>query len=288
VSSICPLLSLGLPPLADSVVVLRIESQCSPNPTQNPTLAKHSKSPFLINPASAIIVFSLAIGNYRPGYATSEENFVMVVHRKALVDLIPFNVLKGSNGTPTVIAWNSWGPPVTRWFCCDDFTTGSSLQPWGQRFVQHVFPEEVTSDGDDDTIAIYDFNPCRVEEVRLYKEHILAARDDRLDDLRIDVFGRDMERSLNSQTSPTSSRNQAKESSENICPGGNIFRFDIVGRLPYVRYRSSNWPEYYDIVFIDEERLICVQARYSITFGLILTMTTNRQMKVQVASHPWT
>jgi hypothetical protein len=149
--------------------------------------------------------------------------------------------------------------PVTQWFCDDDFTAGSSIHPWGQRFVQHVFPSEVTNEGDSDAITIYDFNPNHVREMRLSKEHVLAARERHLDDFKIDVFGRDVP--------------------GNICFRKNIFRFDIIGKLPYIRYGSSNWPEY-ENVFIDEERLICVQASILCLLAIfVLTLTGNQADK---------
>jgi len=239
-SPIRPILSLGLPPLADSMMVESIDSQGSPSPTQTPKFGKYLPShlPFLSDPALAIIVFSLAIGENNPGIVTFPEDFWMVVHRQALLDLVPLGVVRDPNSQAVVMPWDSWGPPVTRWFCDDDFTAGSSIHPWGQRFVQHVFPYEVTNEGDSDTITMYDFNPCRVREVQLSKEHILVAREGHLDDFKIDVFSGDVPGS--------------------ICRK-NIFRFDIIGKLPYIRYRSSNWPEY-ETVFIDEERMICVQA----------------------------
>lgn len=151
--------------------------------------------------------------------------------------------------------------------------------------VQHVYPEEFTTDGDDDTIAIFDFNPFHIEDVWRNKEHILASRDKLSDDLRIDIFGWDMEGPLNTRFSPTGSRNNDRESCENICSKGNIFRFDVVGRLPYIRYRTSNWSADYYSVFIDQERLICVQVgnvMYFITFRLTLTIATSRWTREQM------
>lgn len=167
---------------------------------------------------------------------TNEEVFVMVVHRKSLLELVPFGLLEDPNAVPTFLSWNSWGPPVTRWFR-DNPVCESLTFTYGQRLA--VQPLPATDEDNKDTITIYDFNPWHVREVRLYKESILAGHDSCSDDFRIDIFD--------------------GEAPGNICPARNIFKFDIIGRLPYIRYSSSSWPDY-DAVMIDEERLIGIQA----------------------------
>lgn len=197
-----------------------------------------------------------------------EEEFVMVVHRKSLLELVPFGLFEDPDTLPTFLSWDSWGPPVTRWFA-DDAVCGSLIFNYGQRFVQHlaIGPLPTTDELDDDelddedsndTITIYDFNPWHVREVRLHKESFLAAHVSRSDDFRIDIFDRDAS-GLSTSVPKTQTGRSVQEAPANICSARNIFRSDIIGRLPYIRYSSSNWPNY-EAVMIDEERLIGIQA----------------------------
>jgi hypothetical protein len=209
-------------------------------------------------------MFWFSIVQHLHGYGvTEEQDFVMVVHRKSLLELVPLDLLEGPpNPLPIVLSWNSWGPPVTRWFG-DDEVSESSISLYGQRFVllaSSPLPagapatDELEDEDEDamDTIAIYDFNPWHVREVRLHKEFILAAHDSCSDNLRIDIFDGD-------------------EAPGNICSARNLFKFDIIGRLPYIRYSSSNWPDFEDIM-IDEERLIGIRASsLPQLFGSVLT-----------------
>lgn len=260
--SIRLIFSLGLPPLANSMIIENIEAQCQPNPTQISMFPRHfpTKRPFMNDPTAAIIIFSISIIQHCAGSEdTDAADFVLVVHRKSLLDLIPFDFLEDPNALPTVIPWDSWGPPSTRWFDDDNFAVESIIYSHGQRFAQHLGSVAATNDFEDnnDTLTIYDFNPWHVREARLHKERAIAACDGRLRDFKIDIFGGDESERL--ALLPA-----------NICSAQKIFRFNIVGRLPYIRYSSSNWPNY-EAVMIEEERLIGLQVRVSLLFNEFAT-----------------
>ena len=253
--------TLGLPALATNRTVQTFGSRCTPSPTQNSKFPCYVSStrPFLSDPTAAIIVFSIRI----VGPGLERDDFVMVVHRKALLNLVP---LPEVATTPTTfIPWNLWGPPVTRWLIVEleTFAPQINMHSCGQRYVklgsfgsddngsdedyednskdggevgegeeeggegeeEEGEEEDDNSEGTvgDDSIIIYDFNPWRVRDAQLQ--------------------------------GGGGSWSQAGD----ICVAKGVFKFDIVGKLPYVQIKRSKWTEC-DNVMIDEERVISVQA----------------------------
>jgi len=199
----------------------------------------------------------------RPFTREVSRNFVMIVHRKALLDLIPLKPPFPSGSpfggrqehTITMIPWKKWGPPITRWFNADDFSTVFITTTSGQRCVQytpsHRRPVQAEDDGDRcDTIHILDFNPWHVKIAR----HLS-------DSTTVGIFGLvGKEPSKSSQKSPPPNEN-TKEPEENVCHGYGAFLEDVVGRLPYlVRTNDEKWD--YDAILMDEERLLGLRVSF--------------------------
>jgi len=196
----------------------------------------------------------------------------MLVHRKILLDLVLHHAPLDTHGTTAIIVrWEAWGPAVTRWFRVDEISRDFRMHSCGQRYVQHIGPDEYDEDTPSPprSITIFDFNPYNVRYVRLYKERILAARRNCVDQFEIDVVGEDLP-----PWDPKPKTQQEKHS--------NILGFKkrvslsqvisehstgVHGRLPYVRYTCTGWPSY-DAVFIDKERLIGIHTKDD-TYGII-------------------
>jgi len=263
--SIHLIITLGLPALATHRTVQKFESQCTPNPTQNSKFPRYvpATRPFVSDPTAAIIVFS--IGIVGPG---ERDDFAMVVHRKALLNLVPLP--KIATAPATFIPWNLWGPPVTRWFILEleTFAHQTNMHSCGQRYVKFgSFGNDGDGDGEDyedededgedeydnsesgvgdDSIIIYDFNPWRVRDAQLQEEG--------------------------------GSWGKARDSSE-IFYAKDVFELDIVGKLPYVQIKRSKWTKC-DNVMIDEERVISVQASvFMLLNDSRLTAVGNRPMR---------
>ncbi|KIM45496.1 hypothetical protein M413DRAFT_24689 [Hebeloma cylindrosporum] len=126
--SIC---SLGLPPLETGNHFSSIDCKCSLNPTAQDAFPRHLSRPFLEDPKRAIIVFAITV---RREGSSQQWNFLMVVHRRALLDVVNRNVADTSNVTePRVIPWDEWGPPIVRWFPAPN---GVLPPSWGQRLFE--------------------------------------------------------------------------------------------------------------------------------------------------------
>lgn len=268
-SSIRLMISLDLPTLAAHKVIGTFSSRCAPNPTKNSEIPIYAPStrPFLTDPLAATIVFSITI----VGSSGERDYIQMVVHRRALLNLVPLHLLEVATATATSIPWNVWGPPVTRWLTAEvpGLVPQTNMHSYGQRYVElggleDIDDEEGNSDeeegnsdekegnreGDDSdnidvdlAIIICDFNPWRVQDARLHQEKYgVDVRGDQSSVFNVEVVG---------------------GGESDVCFANGVFKFDIVGKLPYVQYCRSKWPPY-DYVVIDEERLIGVQVSLSI------------------------
>jgi hypothetical protein len=211
------------------------------------------------------MVFTITIEGYG---GRCRDGFTMIVHRKAILNLVSVHLLDVATA-PTVIPWDIWGPPVTRWFNTEldsiEAAPQTSMHSYGQRYVTlgafRAIYEEVEEDGEedeeeddeeeDDSIIIYDFNPWQVRDVRSRKEHIRACQSAVIDH-EVEVVG--------GVGGGSGSEGYEAEQSSNVCFSNGVFKLDIVGRLPYVQYKCLMGREYYDTIMIDEERVIGVQA----------------------------
>lgn len=147
-----PICSLGLPSLGKGNYISLIDCKCSPNPTAQDAFPRHvpESMPFTEDPKQAIVVFAITV---RRNDASKEWNFLMVVHRRALLDLVHANITSTSNSSrPRVIPWNKWGPSIVRWLP----TLHGALPPgWGQRIFEL----------DNHTLHVLNFNPKEIESL---------------------------------------------------------------------------------------------------------------------------
>ncbi|KIM37743.1 hypothetical protein M413DRAFT_448261 [Hebeloma cylindrosporum] len=238
--------TLNLPTLKDSAVLTDFYSYSGPDATHRSAFPPHfpNNRPFMGDPESAIITFSFAVSSN--GNDEDTEFFAMVMHKKSLVNLVSLNTSNDGADNPP-LSWESWGPPITRWFIVRETATEFSLNSWGQRYVQHslsavVNPKTIHVPC---TITIYDFNPWRVRYIRRHQDQILAPvpKHPKLTEIKVSREGM-------ISNPPITHLGEL----EDVCVTDK-FTSNIVGKLPCVAYSSMNWPEY-DGLFIDDERLI--------------------------------
>lgn len=261
-SSVRLIISLDLPALAPHRVVQTFDSRCAPNVTENSEIPLYvpSTRPFLSDPLAAVIVFSITI------IGLGERHGIrMVVHRMALLNLVLPHLLDATTTAATSIPWNFWGPPVTRWLAVEEgnlFASETNMHSYGQRYVELGSLKNIDEDKEgnndedsgntsddipgDQSIIICDFNPWRVQDVRLHPEkYAVEMRGGQSDVFEVEVVG---------------GGSGDEDGSSDVYLTNGVFKDDIVGKLPYVQCSRSSldWP-LYDNVLIDEERLIGVQ-----------------------------
>ncbi len=119
-----------------------IEARGSPNVTENGSFPKYfsSERPYLDRPQDAIILFTFNQAEHLPQIS-------MITHRRSLVQLLPPRSEWSQTGGPVVLAWNEWGPNITRWIDNDPPSRFTTF-PYGQRYVRVG-----------ETFAVFDFNP---------------------------------------------------------------------------------------------------------------------------------
>ena len=240
--------TLNLPTLKGSAVLTSFCSHIAPNATHLSAFPPHFPHgrPFLSDPESAIITFSFAV---RIGDIEGEDidYFSMIVHKKSLVDLVPLNIDEGAS-TPS-LPWESWGPPVTRWFIINESAADFSMNSCGQRYVQctpSIFSSPTTL-REPRTITLYDFNLWRVRYVQHHQNQILASV---FKNPQCNLIGIKFSRE---DTQPNEDGDR-EELLDDVCVTDK-FTSNIVGKLPCVAYTSITRSEY-DGLFIDDERLI--------------------------------
>ncbi|CAA7261284.1 unnamed protein product [Cyclocybe aegerita] len=238
-TSVRLLQSLILPSLKLGQRITSISCRSDPNPTANAAFPKYTRPtrPYANDSSDAIMIMTLEVSPFNRG---SSRNYVMIVHRRALLHLaISALPRKSGKGLLNLVAWDTWGPPVTRWFNADDFSTVFITATSGQRYVQLTPSERGHPRGSNiplprDTIHVLDFNPWHVH---------LARRNPDPRELIVGVVD---------------PKEGEKEREENICHAHEAFAQDIVGRLPYVRCTSEEKWEFYEAVLMDEERILGV------------------------------
>jgi len=260
--------------LEGSQIIENIKLRCTPSLTQQSAFPKDFSQgrPFLNDPLTAIVVFSFTVSEETPeeGYNYIWDDLVMVVHRKTLLDLVLLHAsLDRQDSAPPLVGWESWGPEVTCWFHVIESAEHFKIYSCGQRCVQHLRADGYDTDEEFEaprSITIFDFNPWNVRYARAHKERILAARCC-LDGFEINVVGEDIP-----LWDPNAKEEEGKCSSI-VKPKKDVSMSQVIfelstgahGRLPYVRYTTTNWP-YYHPLFIDEKRLIGILASSSFHF----------------------
>jgi len=265
-----------LPELLEGQHLLSIVCRSSPNPAEDGGVHKYTPAtkPYINDPSCAIILFNMTITD-RPG--TVRHTFNMIVHRKALLDLVPEEKLRNisemadklrsvRDGVESTtdsdlaaqlssvslddmeiekVPWANWGPPITRWF---DTNSGVSrmfvASTAGQRYVQYTVPEakegtEPTSNKPN-TIHLLDFNPSTIKRAW---NGLGRPGPFRGPSCTVTIVGM------------APAKDGEQEAADNVLPGGKVFAYDIVGRLPYVRCMShEEWT--FNGVMMSEEMLL--------------------------------
>lgn len=146
---------LQLPCIAQSSVLFRMRCRSEPNPmgptTQSPP---HGDGHFRSKAADAIVMFSMDIHD-RDGLTHS---FILIVHRSALLAQLHLHASVPQSPMlepPPVIPWDTWGPPVCRWFDARDIATRWITTTCGQRYA-------VVMRGIPASISVCDFNQTSI------------------------------------------------------------------------------------------------------------------------------
>jgi hypothetical protein len=248
VPCLVPLCTLNLPPLADNASIIRLGCRAEPNPTGSgpgPLVPAPSSRPFRDTAADAIVLFNLLIEDMNPHAAHffhETRPFTFIVHRRALVAHIPSAQLACApfrsvyyGAAPTIVPWDAWGVPVTRWFESDPASIRWITTTAGQRAV-------TMEDRTPTPIIVRDFNPYAVREVAQGRSQE-GDRD-----------AREMSRVL-----PNGNR-QTVKMEEDVIPAGSMFKEDVRSALPYIE--TVTQIRYgYEGVLIDEERILGLEVR---------------------------
>jgi hypothetical protein len=248
VPCLVPLCTLNLPPLADNASIIRLGCRAEPNPTGSgpgPLVPAPSSRPFRDTAADAIVLFNLLIEDMNPHAAHffhETRPFTFIVHRSALVAHIPRAQLACApfrsvyhGAAPTIVPWDAWGVPVTRWFESDPASIRWITTTAGQRAV-------TMEDRTPTPIIVRDFNPYAVREAAQGRSQE-GDRD-----------AREMSRVL-----PNGNR-QTVKMEEDVIPAGSMFKEDVRSALPYIE--TVTQIRYgYEGVLIDEERILGLEVR---------------------------
>ncbi|KAF8898015.1 hypothetical protein CPB84DRAFT_1781143 [Gymnopilus junonius] len=208
--------SLSLPTLQTEVYITSISCIARPNMgCESPNIMSTSK-PYTSDPANAVVQFVMCLIKSNG----TRQTFCMMVHRTALLDLIPLDKIEADvPGASVLQAWDAWGPPVTRWFSNTHISTA---------YITCISDENA---GARDTIHVFNFNPAMVKLARHRKldERILDEADIKIVD--------------------------SKRSEDITCLSEGFFISDIIGKLPYVRCMSkAKWD--FDEVVMSEDYLL--------------------------------
>lgn len=277
---------LQLPPMLQDRFITSFSCFCRPNPTANAEFPKYTeeKRPYANNPKKAIARFDMTV---RARDVATPDKFVMIVHRQALLDLVPTELImedsesaekdlavanggndENNNVKPNPQPWESWGPPITRWFDGSEVSSIFASTNSGQRCVQFTVSKDQLANENQqgsvrDTMHILDFNPWNVRIAHL--KGLGEPQEQQPEICTITVVGARDSRSILEKdiAPPTSAENVAtetlnKELEENICPGKDAFCSDVVGRLPYIRV-TSGVKAPFSGVLMNEEVLIGMQ-----------------------------
>ena len=236
--------------MARGYSIANVSCRSGPNPTTDAAFPKYTRSnrPFSHDPACAIVIFTFEL--------MPPIDFVMIVHRKALLDLIFLPIDRGLRLSASskriafpglATPWQLWGPPITRWFYADEFETAFITTTAGQRCVQFVSSTRSGSHRSDlmpDTIVILDFNPWHVKR---------ADYDQKVRGLGGVVL-----------VGPSHNEHEA-----NICLSRGAFEEHIQCSLPFVACKvPRKWD--YDAVLLDEERILGIRVCLRLSTGLIM------------------
>jgi hypothetical protein len=121
---------LDLPALSPHRIILMLTCRAEPNPVGDSSnidgiyTRDSANPPFVSSSTDAIALFNMTV---IVGHPVDFDYFSFIVHRSALLKYLPSasptldSTIESRIGaevfdTPASIPWDSWGPPITRWF----------------------------------------------------------------------------------------------------------------------------------------------------------------------------
>ncbi|KXN91266.1 hypothetical protein AN958_01401 [Leucoagaricus sp. SymC.cos] len=145
---------LNLPKPASGGNYSVIQCCAAPNPIKDGSFPTYvpSSIPFIDSPENALILFKIMVDS-----DDSFVEFTMVVHRRALLDLLPPDSELGHEPYFEA-AWEEWGPDRTHWFEVGD-GAHCKTNVNGQRYV---FSDATNTCGSPN-VTLLDFNPFNVK-----------------------------------------------------------------------------------------------------------------------------
>lgn len=220
---IVPVLFLELPPVREDISIFRLICRAEPNPVGRmspPTGMNHADNecPFFSSPEDAIFLISMLMIAHDNTFV---DKCAFVVHRRALLALVPASA---DPPVPTLkeMAWDEWGPGITRWFEIEDTPPRWITVSAGQRYA--LIPS--TASTSPEPIRVLDFNPYSCWRQKQAEE--AGTKDD---------------------------GTQLYDETSTISVASHGFVEPVNSRLPYVETFSSELYSY-DAVMMDESRIL--------------------------------
>ncbi|KAF9524773.1 hypothetical protein CPB83DRAFT_860677 [Crepidotus variabilis] len=285
----------SLPPLSPGWIISSIESSSTPGATPGQTLPKSLSKlqGYTDHPKQAIMV--LIINTEEQGNPANKHRFHMIVHRQALVDLVPKDKLSEyenvveklkkrkerlsdisaamaavglANQGETedystgpyymFVPWASWGKEVARWFDADGYVGGFGAISYGQHYVQYEIEEGLEEEQAENTgKGVIHILDFNPYSVRRAWQGLGSPQLFRGPVCTVSIVG------IASQKVEQPEENDdgaTWEHGENMCDSRGVFVNPLVGRLPYIRVTANNKYDY-DGLLINEHSVIGVNIK---------------------------
>lgn len=234
---VVPDVTLWLPDLAPTTVLLAMACRGAPNPLGLGSIPR-STQPFRPTARDSLLVFQIHMIQSDDEHRVSEV--MLLMHRHALLDMLEsapavqdVRDLMEESGMGSAVAefcleapWDEWGPPVCRWIHAGTSNSFDWITTtYGQRFVsiQRHAP------GESGPIEIFDFN----------RYNIARARTE-----------------LEVQDNP----NFTISETGSLSPSTGIFEDEVTSTLPVLLCKSTVSYDYCDVL-IDEDIVLGLTVR---------------------------
>lgn len=242
----------------------------------------------------------LVINVHQEGNPDNKHVFHMVVHRQALVDLLPEDKLTEyenvveklkkrkarasdisaamaavglktseeedytTNPYYKFVSWDTWGKAVTRWFDADGLVGNFGALASGQRYVQYEVAKTKAAEENQDTSEAKDSPFKGLIHVLDFNPYSVRRAWQGLRSPRL-FRGPVCTVAIVGIASqevvqPEPQDDTTWEHDENTCEGHGIFQQPLIGRLPFIRVMGNTEYEY-DGVLLNEHSIIGVTVR---------------------------